>query len=284
MPGRKFSTSTSARSHRPEEDVEVAGVLQVEGDAALVAAGQLPPQRHAVAGVAPAHAPHGVAGAGPLDLDHVGAEVGEVAGARRAGEHGGEVDDPQVRRAVRARRSVTSRWCPARRQRCQPCSPTSGTKRTAPRRSLRVRPSALTQPDTDELLLVRRADRARPGGRRRRAAATSAGGTFGAPADTQMASNGASSAHAGRAVGGHDPDVVVAQLAQQFGGGGGQPGHALDGHHVAGQARQDGGGVARSRRPPRARDRSACSSSAVDHERHHVRLRDGLAGAGSGSG
>ena len=32
---------------------------------------------------------------GPLDLDHVGAEVGEVAGSVRPGEHGRHVDDPE---------------------------------------------------------------------------------------------------------------------------------------------------------------------------------------------
>ena len=40
---------------------------------------------------------------GPLDLDHVGAEVGEVAGARRAGDHSRRVDDPQVRERPRDR-------------------------------------------------------------------------------------------------------------------------------------------------------------------------------------
>ncbi len=51
---------------------------------ALAATDELPPQGDVVAGVAPAHAAHGVAAIGPLDLDDVGAEVGEVAGARRA--------------------------------------------------------------------------------------------------------------------------------------------------------------------------------------------------------
>ena len=41
-------------------------------------------------------AARGVAAAGPLDLDHVGAEVGQVAGAARPGHHRGQVDHPQA--------------------------------------------------------------------------------------------------------------------------------------------------------------------------------------------
>ena len=72
-----------------------AASLRSSDDRALVAVGQLPPQALAVALVAPRHVAQAVA-AGPLDLDHVGAEVGEVAGAVRAGEHGRQVEDAQV--------------------------------------------------------------------------------------------------------------------------------------------------------------------------------------------
>ncbi len=47
-------------------------------------------------GVAPPHGPRGVAEHGPLDLDHVGTEVGEVAGAPRPGHDRGAVDHAQV--------------------------------------------------------------------------------------------------------------------------------------------------------------------------------------------
>ena len=100
------------------DEGEVVGILEVGDDRALVAVGQLPPQALAVALVAPRHVAQAVA-AGPLDLDHVGAEVGEVAGAVRSGEHGRQVDDPDVgeragvtctiRRSRRARRPAAGR-------------------------------------------------------------------------------------------------------------------------------------------------------------------------------
>ena len=37
-----------------------------------------------------------VAEPGPLDLDHLGAEVAEHHRRERSGEHAGEVEDPQV--------------------------------------------------------------------------------------------------------------------------------------------------------------------------------------------
>ena len=45
-----------------------------------------------------------------LDLDHVGAEVGEQHGAVGAGQHLGEVDHPQpAQRAAAARHRLTDR-------------------------------------------------------------------------------------------------------------------------------------------------------------------------------
>ena len=75
-----------------EEDVAVGGDLEVEDDRALVAIDELPPQALAVARVAPRQATKGVA-VRVLDLDDVGAEVGEVARAVRTGEHGRQIDD-----------------------------------------------------------------------------------------------------------------------------------------------------------------------------------------------
>ena len=41
-------------------------------------------------------APHVVALAGPLDLDHARAQVGEQPRAVGAGEHAGEIEDDQI--------------------------------------------------------------------------------------------------------------------------------------------------------------------------------------------
>ena len=73
--------------------------LQVERDRPLVAVDQLPPQALAVARVAPRQVAQAVATVGPLDLDHVGAEVGEVAGAVRARPARSTDRSPAVRAA-----------------------------------------------------------------------------------------------------------------------------------------------------------------------------------------
>ena len=73
------------------EQVGAGGPGQVEGGAALVAAEQRPPQRHAVLGGAVAAGR--IALGGMLDLDDVGAEVSEDGGGERAGEQGGHVHD-----------------------------------------------------------------------------------------------------------------------------------------------------------------------------------------------
>ena len=79
-----------------QQDVAIVVDLEVEDDRALVAVDELPPQAFAVARVAPCQAAQGVA-VGALDLDDVGAEVGEVAGAVGAGEHGRQVEDTERR-------------------------------------------------------------------------------------------------------------------------------------------------------------------------------------------
>ena len=103
VPGRKFSMSTSASSQRRCITSRSSGALRSSAIVRLLRPAELPPERHAVARVAPAHVAQRVAAVGPLDLDHVGAEVGEVAGARRAGDHRRRVDDPQVRERPRDR-------------------------------------------------------------------------------------------------------------------------------------------------------------------------------------
>ncbi len=88
-----------------EERVAFGRRLEVEGDRALVAPDQLPPEGDVVVGVPPAHAPGAVTAAvGTLDLDDVGPEVPEVPRRPGAGDDGGQVEHPDVgERAVRGR-------------------------------------------------------------------------------------------------------------------------------------------------------------------------------------
>ena len=81
---------------QPEQHVAVGGVLQVERDRPLVAVDELPPQAGSVTGIAPRHVAQRIAAVRSLDLDDIGAEVGQVAGAVRSGDHGGEVEHPQA--------------------------------------------------------------------------------------------------------------------------------------------------------------------------------------------
>ena len=78
-----------------QEDGAILMVLQVEGDEALVAVGELPPQTAAVPRVAPGHAAQAVA-LGPLHLDDIRAEVGQVAGHARSRDQRGQVEHPEV--------------------------------------------------------------------------------------------------------------------------------------------------------------------------------------------
>ncbi len=95
-----------------QEHLAVGVGLQIERDRPLVAVDELPPQAAAVAWVAPGHVAQRVTAVGSFDLDDVGAEVGEVAGAVRAGEHRREVE----RRAGRpAEGPAARRRSPARR-------------------------------------------------------------------------------------------------------------------------------------------------------------------------
>ena len=77
---------------QPLEDFLALGVLGVDGDRALVAV-----EHREVEAVRALHvaqlAARDVADAGPLDLDHVGAHVGEQLRAGRARLHVGEIED-----------------------------------------------------------------------------------------------------------------------------------------------------------------------------------------------
>ena len=98
-----------ARPERFDEDVGIAdellqelsalGLAEVDRDEALVAVDERPPERHAV--LLPAERPERVP-SGMLDLDDVGAEVGEQRADDRASEQDGGVDDAQsLERSVR---------------------------------------------------------------------------------------------------------------------------------------------------------------------------------------
>ena len=85
--------------------VAAFGHAQVGGDAAFVAAEDVPPQRRAVVHLTPR--PHGIAAIRRLHLDHVGAKPREQAAGKRAGEHLTEFEHAQpVERAARLIRSL----------------------------------------------------------------------------------------------------------------------------------------------------------------------------------
>ena len=104
------------RLHQAQRRRPVVLRLQVQGDAALVAVEAR--EDGVVAAVrvfadAPARQ---VAGAGPLDLDHVGAVVAQHLGAARAHHHLGEVEHP-------ARRRVAVDGCRPLRRPPRSCNP-----------------------------------------------------------------------------------------------------------------------------------------------------------------
>ena len=79
-------------------------LLEVDAQAFLVAIDELVE----IAGVT-RHRPHRadiVAGAGVLDLDHLGAVIGEVLGGERAGQQTGEIEDAQAGERGRGRISA----------------------------------------------------------------------------------------------------------------------------------------------------------------------------------
>ena len=110
MPGRKDSTTTSARAHRRRASRRSPESLRSSGDRALVA---VEPQVVRRALVRPRRSPRArvVAGVRALDLHDVGAEVAERHRAERAGEHAREVGDEQAvagRARPRSPRTVPS--------------------------------------------------------------------------------------------------------------------------------------------------------------------------------
>ena len=83
VPGLKFSTTTSQRERDRAGDVAALRPAQVDRDQPLVAEDARGIER--LAAEVLAHGAHGVA-VGRLDLDDLGAEVGEQAPAERAGD------------------------------------------------------------------------------------------------------------------------------------------------------------------------------------------------------
>ncbi len=94
VPGRKFSSTTSAEAISRSQDFLPFGRLQVQGEALLVAVDGEEVRRLAAHERRPAA--RVVALAGLLDLDHLGAHVAQRHGAEGPGEHAGEVDDPHA--------------------------------------------------------------------------------------------------------------------------------------------------------------------------------------------
>ena len=105
-PGPEVLDEHGGVGDEAEQDVAVGVVLEVEDDRALAAVGELEPQALAVALVAPRHRAQAVA-VGALDLDHVGAVVGEVAGAVGAGDHRRQVEHADVGEGERGRHGRT---------------------------------------------------------------------------------------------------------------------------------------------------------------------------------
>ena len=88
-----------------EQTIAIGVRLQVERDTTLPSPEQFPRVGVAAFGREPPHAPDTVA-AGSLDLDDIGAEVGEVAGRAGTREHRRHIDDAQA--LERVHRQVTS--------------------------------------------------------------------------------------------------------------------------------------------------------------------------------
>ena len=79
-----------------QQQIEIVGRLQVESNRSLVPVDQLPPQPFAIARIPPRQSAQAVAAIGSFDLDHVGAEVGEVTATVGAGQQGRQIDDAQA--------------------------------------------------------------------------------------------------------------------------------------------------------------------------------------------
>ena len=113
VPGRKFSTTTSAVASSRSTTSRPPGGLEVDGDAFLVAVdaqevGALVAQERR------APAPRVVAAAGMFELDDAGAEVAEHHRAVRPREHAGEIENGD---AVQWSHTTSTLWYPRLRRR-----------------------------------------------------------------------------------------------------------------------------------------------------------------------
>ena len=139
-PGRRLCRKTSASSASRSSAVTAARVAERERERAL--AGVRREEHRSLA--VPERRPPGaavVAGVGPLDLDHVGAERGEDLGAVRPGDRGGDVEHANAVERGERHRSASSPFTVSARM--QPCSsrwstgsrvPTGATSSSSPLR------------------------------------------------------------------------------------------------------------------------------------------------------
>ncbi len=100
---REVGDEDVGRADQPIEDGEALGVLEIDRQALLVAGCELPPVVGGLAGDRNRCAPR-IAGARRLELDHLGAEIGEDRGRRGPRDPARAVDDFQaVKYSVRHR-------------------------------------------------------------------------------------------------------------------------------------------------------------------------------------
>jgi hypothetical protein len=110
VPGRKFSTTISARAASARDRLAVRRA-QVHGRRALVARLHVPPERRAVLDEAPLA--QRITDSRRLDLDDVGAEFGEDLRAEGTGDQRAHFEDADpCKRAARCRRwsHVPASW------------------------------------------------------------------------------------------------------------------------------------------------------------------------------
>ena len=92
--GRKFSTSTSALLGQPLEGCDAFRRLEIQRHAALVAVQVLKIR-------AVVRAAHRLRSPAALDLDDIGAPVGELPHAGRAGAHPRQIEHRETRKRLR---------------------------------------------------------------------------------------------------------------------------------------------------------------------------------------
>src|SRR5664280_1139632 len=95
VPGRKFSQTMSERATRSLNTFAPPRTVQVEGERLLVPRLGQPGQRVTAAGRRPEVSEY-VTADRILDLDHLGPELAEDAGAVRAGDDRGQIQHPQA--------------------------------------------------------------------------------------------------------------------------------------------------------------------------------------------